>query len=182
MAFDLDEAITLLRRTPPTVRSLLCDLPETWLSATEGPDTWHPRDVLAHMTDLEETDWMVRVRWIRAFGVTKPFESIDRVRFRGELPGYSLPQLLDLFAERRARNLAELSSLHLDGAQLDLKGTHPALGDVTLRQLLASWVVHDLTHLVQISRVMAHRYDNEVGPWKEFLSVLKERRTSIVDC
>jgi hypothetical protein len=128
------------------------------------------------MTDLEETDWMVRVRWIRNYGVTKPLESIDRVRFRRELPHHSLSQLLDMFAERRAMNLAELASYHLDEQQLSLKGNHPALGDVTLRQLLATWVVHDLTHLVQMSRVMARRYDDEVGSWKEYLSVLKDRR------
>jgi hypothetical protein len=141
----------------------------------EGADTWTARDVVAHLADLEDTDWMVRVRHILAERDGKAFAHIDRERFRTVFADATVPHLLDTFAARRARNLGELDQLGLTAAQLATPGVHPSLGPVTLEMLLATWVVHDFTHIVQISRVMAKRYDAAVGPWKEFLSVLARR-------
>lgn len=171
--FSLAEARQILERTPATLRAMLHGLSEPWLATTEGADTWSPRDVVAHLADLEETDWMTRVRIIRDEGEGRPFPPIDRVRFRVELGGKPLGELLGIFSERRANNLRALTGLKLADADLARTGTHPTFGAVTLGQLIATWAVHDLTHLAQIVRVLAKRYDGAVGPWKEFLGVLK---------
>jgi len=165
----------MLGRTPATLRSLLGGLGDPWLVCDEGPETWSPRDVLAHLVDLEEQDWMGRLRIILDEGESRPFPPIDRVRFRRLLDGHTAAQLLDLFAERRAANLADLDARRLDPAALARRGVHPAFGPVTLAQLLATWVVHDLAHLAQIARVMARRYDVAVGPWREYLGILSWR-------
>ncbi|MGH7569217.1 MAG: DinB family protein, partial [Gemmatimonadales bacterium] len=143
MTFSLAEARPILARTPTVVRSLLAGLAEPWINATEGPDTWSPRDVVAHLTDLEEQDWMVRVRLIMEEGDARAFPPVDRVRFRSTLAGRSVDQLLVLFAERRAQSLQALDALRLGPGDLTRRGLHPALGTVTLEQLLATWVVHD---------------------------------------
>jgi uncharacterized damage-inducible protein DinB len=171
-AFTLAEARQILERTPATLRALLRGLSDTWLAAREGPDTWSPVEVVAHLADLEEVDWMTRTRIILDQGEATPFPPIDRVRFRASLREKSLAQLLDAFAERRSANLVALAERRLEAEQLARTGTHPTFGRVTLEQLLAAWVVHDLTHLAQIVRVLAKRYDADVGPWKQFLGVL----------
>lgn len=172
--FDLDEARALLRRTPDSLRALLAGLPDAWITATEGPNTWSPRDAVAHLADLEETDWMPRVRMILETRTTVSFPPIDRERFRQLPQDTGLDELLDQFAQRRDRNLAALDALRLRDDDLARMGHHPAFGPVTLQQLLATWVVHDLTHLVQIARVMAKRYEEAVGPWREYLRVVRQ--------
>lgn len=172
MSFHLTEARAQLARTPPTLRAWLVGLPEPWLSADEGPDTFSPRDVLAHLIYGERVDWVPRARIILEQGETRPFEPFDRRGFLDEAKGWSLEALLDEFDRLRAVNLAALDALHLQLADLERKGAHPGLGQVTLEQLLAAWVVHDLGHLAQIARVMAKRYKAEVGPWVDYLPVL----------
>lgn len=170
--FQLAEARQILERTPAALRALLAGLAAPWLAAREGPDTWSPVEVVAHLADLEAVDWMTRARIILEQGEGTPFPPIDRVRFRASLAGKSLTELLDAFAARRAENLGSLAALQLGRDHLARTGTHPTFGRVTLEQLLAAWAVHDLTHLAQIVRVLAKRYDTAVGPWKEFLGVL----------
>lgn len=171
-SFSLAEARQILERTPATLRALLTGLADPWLAATEGPDTWSPLEVVAHLADLEEVDWMTRTRLILEQGEGAPFPPIDRVRFRTVFAGKTATQLVDAFAERRMANLSALAELGLDADQLARSGTHPSFGRVTLAQLLAAWAVHDLTHIAQIVRVLAQRYDADVGPWKQFLGVL----------
>ena len=173
MTFSVAEAREILARTPATLRSLLGGLSDGWLQVNEGQDTWNPRDVVGHLADLEETDWITRARIIREEGEGRPFPPIDRVAFRAKLAGKSIDQLLAIFVERRVANLRTLDDMKLEGADLARRGTHPTFGAVTMAQLIATWAVHDLTHVTQIARVLAKRYDADVGPWKEFLGVLK---------
>jgi hypothetical protein len=174
MNFDLELSIEVLERTPVTVRALLQGLSEPWVRATEGPDTFSPFDVVGHLIDGEETDWIPRARIILAQGPSIRFESYDRFRHKARNKGASLPSLLDEFAALRAANLKLLRSWKLTEQQLDLPGEHPRLGRVTLRQLLAGWVPHDLGHVAQIARVMAKQYTAAVGPWVPFLPVLTD--------
>jgi DinB family protein len=174
MEFDLERSIDVLHRTPAVLRSLLEGLEEPLIRGTEGPDTFSPFDVVGHLIDGEETDWMARARLILAQGPSIRFEPYDRVRHRSRNIGRSLASLLDEFARLRAANLETLRSWELTGTQLDLPGEHPSLGPVTLRQLLSAWVVHDLGHLAQVARVMAKQYTNDVGPWVQFLPVLTD--------
>lgn len=170
--FDLADATAVLRRTPAVVRAILTDLPDAWLSATEGPDTWSPFDVLGHLIDGEETDWIPRARIILAQGPKPVFEPFDRFRHLRLNRGTPVADLLDRFARLRAANLAVLEGFRLTPVELALEGLHPDLGRVTLRQLLATWVAHDLGHVGQIVRVMAKRYAEAVGPWRAYLPVL----------
>ncbi len=170
----LEECFSVLTRTPSTFDTLLRDLPDAWTTATEGPGTWSPYVVIGHLIHGERADWMVRLGIILEHGPSRPFDPFDREAQFGESHGKSLSTLLDEFIALRRDNLARLRALSLQPAQLELKGTHPALGPVTVRQLLASWTAHDLAHILQVSRVMAKRYRQEVGPWAEYLSVLKE--------
>ena len=174
MDFNLDAAIEVLRRTPATVQALLGGLAEPWTRGNEGPDTFSPFDVIGHLIDGEETDWMPRARIILAKNGDKHFEPYDRFRHRKRNVGRSLASLLDEFARLRAQNLKLLASWKLTEQQLELTGVHPMFGDVTLRQLLAAWVVHDLGHIAQISRVMAKQYKDAVGPWVPFMPVLTD--------
>jgi hypothetical protein len=164
------ETIAVLERTPAALDALLRDLPETWTTHNEGENTWNVRQVVAHLIHGERTDWMPRVRWMLEFGGSKPFPPFDREAHLQD--DRSLNELLTEFAAARTKSLNELRSLNL-ALQRELTGLHPALGHVTFTQLLATWVVHDLTHLHQISRVMAHQYRDAVGPWHEYLGVLK---------
>jgi hypothetical protein len=169
----LAESVAILSRTPATLDALLRGLPEAWTSATEGEGTWSPYTVLGHLIHGEKTDWMTRVVIILEHGPGRPFESFDReAQFHASKPR-TLAEMLNEFAELRHENLDRLQLLHLTPEQLELPGTHPALGPVTLRQLIATWTAHDLAHILQISRVMAKRYQREVGPWAEYLSVMK---------
>jgi hypothetical protein len=169
----IPECLSLLSRTPATLDMLLRDLPEVWTDATEGPGTWSPYVVVGHLVYAEKANWMPRLAVILQEGERRPFDSFDREAQFNESRGKSLPTLLDEFSSLRRDNLARLRALNLNAAQLELKGTHPALGSVTVRQLLAAWTAHDMTHIVQVVRVMAKRYKQEVGPWAEYLSVLK---------
>lgn len=174
MTFILNEAKDLLRRTPSALNAMLRGIDDAWARANEGPDTFSPFDVVGHLIDGEETDWIPRALLIRARD-TAPFTPYDRFRHRERNIGRTLDSLLDEFARLRATNLELLESWHLSEAELDLRGQHPTLGEVTLGQLLATWVVHDLGHIAQVSRVMAKRYNGDVGPWKQFLPVLSDR-------
>ncbi len=172
MEFDLDEGMAVLTRTPATLRALLADLPSPWTSANEGPDTWSPQDVVGHLIHGEETDWIPRAKIILTKGESQAFEPFDRFAQARRFAGWSLERLLDRFGELRAAGIATLRGWRLTWEQLALPGRHPELGPVTLAQLLASWVVHDLGHIAQISRVMAKQYTAAVGPWKVYLPVL----------
>jgi len=174
MDFDLDLSMQVLQRSPATFRALLDGLGEPWVRGTEGPDTFSPFDVVGHLIDGEETDWIPRARIILARGPDLQFAPYDRFRHRTRNPGRSLVSLLDEFARLRAANVALLRSWKLTGRELDLPGEHPSLGRVTLRQLLAAWVAHDLGHVAQAARVMAKQYRDEVGPWVPFLPVLTD--------
>ena len=173
MEHSLSQTISLLTRTPATLNALLHDLPESWTHHNEGANTWSPFDIVGHLIHAERTDWMPRARMILQHGESQPFEPFDRMAQEPESQGKSLAQLLDEFARLRSENLHDLRALNLTQAQLNLRGRHPALGTVTLSQLLATWAVHDLTHLHQLSRVMAHQYREAVGPWSSYLGVLK---------
>ncbi len=174
MTFDLDHSLDLLRRTPATLAALLDGAAEPWIRGTEGPETFSPFDIVGHLIDGEETDWMPRARIILSRAADPRFEPYDRFRHRARNAGRPLGSLLEEFARLRAANLDLLRSWRLTAAMLDLPGSHPTLGRVTLRQLLATWVVHDLGHLAQTARVMAKQYRTEVGPWSAFLPVLTD--------
>lgn len=173
MSLVLPEAIQVLSRTPSTLRALLAGLDDEWLTADEGPETFSPRDVVGHLIWGEETDWMPRVRIILDHGPSRPFTPFDRFGFMEKYGRMPTEGLLGRFAELREENLHQLRSLGLTPAQLKLPGTHPELGPVTLSQLLATWVGHDLNHVGQIVRVMAHRYEDAVGPWRAYLKILQ---------
>jgi hypothetical protein len=173
MEFKVNDTISLLARTPATLDALLRGLPEVWILRNEGEKTWNTFDIVGHLIHGERTDWMPRARIILQSGESRTFDRFDRWAQEGESQGKSLDQLLDEFSALRARNLADLRALNLQSADLDRRGRHPALGVVTLAQLLATWAVHDLTHLHQISRVMAHQYREQVGPWNDYLGVMK---------
>ena len=174
MDFDLHAAIDILARTPDALRALLQKVGNEWARGTEGPETFSPFDNIGHLIDGEETDWMPRARIILAQGPSRRFEPYDRFRHRTRNTKRTLDSLLDEFARLRAGNIRVLESWNLTEAQLDLPGEHPSLGPVTLRQLLAAWVVHDLGHIAQVARVMAKQYRAEVGPWLPFLPVLTD--------
>jgi hypothetical protein len=173
MEQDQQDTVALLARMPAALDALLRGLPEVWTLRNEGAGTWSAFDVVGHLNHGERTDWMPRAKMILEFGESRGFEPFDRWGQERESSGKSLGQLLDEFARLRAEGLAELRAMNLQKEDLERRGLHPALGNVTLSQLLATWAVHDLTHLHQISRVMAHQYDVAVGPWHEYLGVLK---------
>jgi DinB family protein len=173
MPHNLDHTISLLSRTPAALDALLRDLPETWTLRNEGEKTWTALDVIAHLIHAERTDWIPRAKTILQFGDTKPFAPFDRLGHLRESQGKSLGELLDEFARVRTENLAELRKLNLQPKDLDRPGRHPALGSVTLSELLATWAGHDLTHLHQISRILAYQYRHAVGPFSAYLGVLQ---------
>jgi hypothetical protein len=170
--FQLNDAIAVLERTPATLRTLLGGLPESWTARNEGADTFSAFDNVGHLIHGERADWMPRARIILAQGSARRFEPYDRLAQTRESAGKTLATLLDEFEQLRAQNLATLRSWNLSDAELSLQGVHPDFGEVTLRQLLATWVVHDLGHLAQIARVLAKRYRDEVGPWRAYLPIL----------
>jgi hypothetical protein len=170
---ELPQTLALLARTPAVLDALLRDLPQAWTHRNEGDDSWNAFDIVGHLIHGEHTDWMPRARMILEFGETRTFEAFDRVGHAQDGERESLAQRLDEFARLRAENLDELQKLSLQPEHLALHGRHPALGVVTLSQLLATWAVHDLTHLHQLSRVMAHQYRESVGPWTAYLGVLQ---------
>lgn len=172
--FRLDDAVAILVRTPASLSALLSGLPENWVRVTEGEGTWSPYDVIGHLIHGERTDWIPRARQILA-GEQRPFDPFDRTAQFTESQGKRLPELLATFAELRRQNLAALADMKLTQADIGRKGQHPTLGEVTLGQLLATWVVHDLDHVGQIARTMAKAYAGAVGPWSAYLSILRDR-------
>lgn len=172
MSIHLDEARAQLERTPGVLRAWFTGIPEAWLQADEGPDTFSPRDVLAHLIHAERVDWMPRMRIILEHGEEKAFEPFDRRGFLDEAKGWSLEALLTEFERLRLVNLRAVGAVSLQPSDWERKGTHPGLGPVTLENLMAAWVVHDLGHLGQIARVLAKRYKTAVGPWVDYLPIL----------
>ena len=172
MTFRLDDALAILERTPATLRALLADLPEPWVTGNEGPATFSAYDNVGHLLHGERTDWIPRARIIRAQGADRRFTAFDRFAQFRESQGRTLGELLDDFERLRSENLATLRGWQLSDRELALVGEHPELGAVTLRELLAAWVVHDLGHIAQTARVVARQYRGEVGPWRAYLPVL----------
>ncbi|HYS54487.1 MAG TPA: DinB family protein [Thermoanaerobaculia bacterium] len=169
----LEDTIALLERTPAALGALLRSLPDRWTLRNEGEKTWSAFNIVGHLIHGERTDWIPRARIILQSGESRPFDAFDRLAQERESRGKSLAQLLDEFARLRAENLATLRALNLRAEDLEKRGRHPALGVVTLSQLLATWAAHDLTHVHQISRVMAHQYRELVGPWTAYLGVMR---------
>jgi uncharacterized damage-inducible protein DinB len=172
MIFSLERATPLLQSTPRVLRSWLTDLPESWNTSNEGPDTWSPFDIVGHLIHGERTDWIPRIELLLMHGENQAFTPFDRFAQFRESRGKSLYQLLDTFAELRESNVERLVSLQLTSKDLERRGRHPELGQVTLGQLISTWVVHDLNHIGQIARVMSRQYRSDVGPWVEYLPIL----------
>jgi uncharacterized damage-inducible protein DinB len=174
-SFTLENAIPLLRATPLVLRAWLAGLPDPWTSSNEGPETWSPYDIVGHLIHGERTDWLPRLELLLTHGESKPFMPFDRFAQFHDSRGKSLGELLDTFADLRQTNLQRLESHRLQPSDFERRGRHPELGPVNLGQLLATWVVHDLNHLAQIARVMGRQYTAAVGPWIEYLPLLRSR-------
>ena len=173
MKYDINKSLEILERTPAVLNTLLSGLNEDWLINNEGPETFSPYDVIGHLIHGEKTDWTARTKRILEFGTGKSFEPYDRFAQKEESKGKTMQQLLSEFEKLRKENIHWLRSLNLTEKDLDKKGMHPKLGEVSLRNLLATWVAHDLTHIAQVSRVMAKQYKDEMGPWPEFFRILR---------
>jgi hypothetical protein len=172
MKFDLDKSIEILERTPKVIENMLKGLSEDWVVHNEGPDTWSPYDIVGHLIHGEKTDWITRVDIILSDNPDKKFATFDRLAQFRESKGKTLQMLLDEFKTLRKKNIIKLRLKEIDSTDLSLKGIHPAFGKVTLKQLLSTWIVHDLNHIAQISRVMSKQYKTEVGHWIEYLPIL----------
>lgn len=173
MEHDLEHTTALLERTPAALDALLRGLPKGWTDGNEGEGTWSVREVVGHLIHGERTDWVPRARRVLESGESRAFEPFDRTGHELEIEGKSLPVLLDEFARTRAESLRELRALNLQQRDLARRGLHPSLGGVMLSELLATWAAHDLTHLHQISRILAHQYQEAVGPWRRYLGVMQ---------
>ena len=171
-ALSIPETMAVLARTPATLNTLLRGLPNVWTTRNEGENTWSAFDIVGHLLFADRNDWLPRTRVILQSGETRAFDPFDRLGQVKESQGKSLEQLLDEFTEVRNESLAALRALNLQPEDFDRRGKHPALGAVTLSELLATWAVHDLTHLHQLTRVMAHQYREDVGPFRAYLGVL----------
>ncbi len=175
IAFSVEGALAVLGRTPGTLRSLLDGMPDPWIEHNEGEETFSPFDVVGHLIHGERCDWVARARIIMDQGENRPFDPFDRFAMYRESQGKSMPDLLNEFATLREANVRTVAGWGLRPEHLALRGSHPALGAVTLQELLSTWVVHDLGHLAQIARVMAKQYREEVGPWGAYLPILQDR-------
>jgi len=173
-SFVMEEAVAILGRTPATLDAMLRGLPEGWIVAHEGSDTWSPFDIVGHLIHGEQADWLPRARIILEHGEARAFDRFDRFAQFSVSEGRTLASLLDEFAALRQKSLRELAMLRLTDSDLDRHGRHPELGVVTLRQLLATWVAHDLDHVMQISRVLGRQYSDEVGPWRAYLRIIRD--------
>lgn len=171
-SFDIEEAAAILARTPATLDAMLRGLPDGWIASHEGGETWSPFDVIGHLIHGERTDWIPRARIILDYGEAKPFDKFDRFAQFEASKGRTLASLLDEFTTVRQESLRQLTAMRLTEADLDRRGRHPQFGTVTMRQLLSTWVAHDLDHVVQISRVLAGQYADEVGPWRAYLRII----------
>jgi len=172
MEFNVDQGVEILARTPSVLRALLGDLGSHWTHANYGEDTFSPFDVLGHLIHGEQTDWIPRAQIILAHGESRPFEPFDRFAQYEVSLGKTVSELIDQFATLREANIRALRGMGLAPAQLELRGAHPEFGSITLGAMLATWVVHDLNHIAQVARAMAYQYRDEVGPWKQYLSIL----------
>jgi hypothetical protein len=172
MEFDLTQTTNILSRTPAVLKALLKDAPPELVTYNEGPDTWSPFDIIGHLIHGEATDWIPRARMILNYGESRAFEPFNRFAQNENSKGKSTLELLEEFETLRRQSLSALQEMHITADQLSLLGMHPSLGSVTLKQLLSTWVAHDLSHIAQSVRVMCKQYSNAVGPWKEFLPIL----------
>ncbi|MGE0128372.1 MAG: DinB family protein [Blastocatellales bacterium] len=176
MEFNLDEAMAVLSRTPATLKAMLNGLPRNWLENNEGPETWSPYDVIGHLVHGERTDWIPRAKIVLEHGEARPFDPFDRLAQFEESKGKTLGDLLDEFAALREQNLTTLREMKISAADFEKTGQHPAFGKVTLKELLATWVAHDLDHIAQIARTMAKQYVAEVGPWQAYITIIHDRK------
>ena len=176
--FTIDAAVQVLSRTPRALDSLLRGLDESWTRSNYGPDTFSPFDVVGHLIHGENADWIPRARIILEYGESRAFDPFDRYAMYQQSSGRSMDELLDQFASLREENLRALRELGLGEAQLELRGMHPTLGPVTMRQLLASWVAHDLNHVHQVAKCLAYQYRDETGPWGNFMGVFAPTQLS----
>lgn len=176
MNFRFEEAIQLLARTPASLEAFLSGLPEGWIHCNEGEGTWNAEEVIAHLIEAEISNWIPRIETLLQYGEGQTFPPFDRFAHLETTAGTSPEQKLSVFKEIRMANLEKLRNLVNPDKDLELRGTHPEFGSVTLSELLSTWVVHDLTHISQITRVMAERYRQDVGPWEQYLSVLNARK------
>jgi hypothetical protein len=176
MEFDLEEAMAALSRTPAALKAMLSGLPRNWTENNEGPETWSPYDVIGHLIYGERVDWIPRAKIILEHGEARPFDPFDRFAQFEESKGKTLGELLEEFAALREQNLATLREMKIGAGDFEKTGRHPALGKVTLKELLATWVTHDLDHIAQIARTMAKQYATEVGPWQAYISILHDRK------
>jgi hypothetical protein len=177
MEFDFEDAMATLTRTPAALKAMLSGLPRNWTENNEGPETWSPYDVVGHLIHGERVDWMSRAKIIFEQGESRPFDPFDRFAQFEESKGKTLEDLLDEFAALRERNLEALREMKIGAGDLEKTGQHPALGRVTLKELLATWVAHDLDHIAQVARTMAKQYASEVGPWQAYISILHDRKS-----
>ena len=180
MSFSIDKSIEILERTPVVIETMLKGISKDWVTKNEGPKTWSAFDIVGHLIHGEKTDWIPRMEIILSNKTNKKFVPFDRFAQFKNSKGKSLHQLINEFKKLRKNNISKLKSKRLQTKYLNKKGIHPAFGNVTLKQLLATWVVHDLNHIAQISRVMAKQYKKEVGPWKEYLKIIQQDRKSVV--
>jgi hypothetical protein len=179
MTLEIGEAVGMLERTPRTLNDMLREAPQRFVQGTYGSNTFSPFDVVGHLITGERTDWIVRLKIILERGTGEPFPKYDRYAQFEASVGRTMEELLDEFAKLRAANLTVLRGTHIGQAELARRGTHPALGEVTLENLLATWVAHDLNHIAQIARAMAWQYESAVGPWKQYLGILNLPRTEM---
>ena len=172
MKFETNKSIQILEKTPSVLQALLENMDEEWVMNNEGPETFSPYDIVGHLIHGEKTDWVPRAKIILDHGLSKPFEPYDRFAQYEESKGKTIAQLLEEFELLRKQNIQWLQSLNLTKEDFEKKGMHPSLGEVSLKNLLSTWVVHDLTHIAQITRVMAKQYKEEMGPWPQFFRIL----------
>jgi hypothetical protein len=176
MIFDLEKAKEIISRTPETLNSLLSGLSDEWIYNNEGDKSWNPFDILGHLIHGEKTDWLPRIRIILSQNENTKFEAFDRFAQFDNSVGKTMDALLNEFAALREKNIRELESMNISDEVLIYTGVHPEFGNVMLSQLISSWVVHDLGHIAQLSRVMASQYIEAVGPWKPYMSILGHRK------
>jgi len=174
MNFNITKSVEILERTPIVLESMLSELSGSWIKTNEGENTWSPYDILGHLIFGEKTDWIVRIKIILSQSENKMFEPFDRFAQLKEKQDKNISELVAEFKNLRKNNLIELRSLNITNTNFELKGIHPELGEVTLEQLISTWVVHDLGHIAQISRVMAKQYKTNVGPWNAYLGILSK--------
>ena len=175
MEFNLEEAMSALARTPAALKAMLSGLPRNWTENNEGPETWSPYDVIGHLIHGERVDWIARAKIILEHGEARQFDPFDRFAQFEESKGRTLEDLLEEFVALRERNLAALREMKIGADDFEKTGQHPALGRVTLKELLATWVTHDLDHIAQVARTMAKQYASAVGPWQAYISILHDR-------